>query len=125
LSPCPNNVALGIRKYGLREFAETNGFTHYLDNWTDFETDVRAAAHNPDVRLHIAMDGFKNGETLAEKLLSAYRNGAGDNWFATEREMYHVGKAVRVGDRSWDSITFYESGKIVEIPEMVFPLPEG
>jgi hypothetical protein len=30
-----------------------------------------------------------------------------------------------VGDRSWDSITFYENGKIVEIPEMVFPLPEG
>ncbi|ALC22612.1 putative T7SS-secreted protein [Streptomyces pristinaespiralis] len=125
LSPCPNNVALGIRKHGLREFAETNGFTHYLDNWTDFETDVRAAAHNPDVRLHIAMDGFKNGETLAEKLLSAYQNGAGDNWFATEREMYHVGKAVRLGDRSWDSITFYENGKIVEIPEMVFPLPGG
>ena len=71
------------------------------------------------------MDGFKNGDTLSEKLLSAYKNGSGDNWFATEREMYHVGKAVRLGDRTWDSITFYENGKPVSIPEISFPRPGG
>ncbi|MCS0639218.1 hypothetical protein NX801_26970 [Streptomyces sp. LP05-1] len=37
------------------------------------------------------------------------------NWFAIEREMYHVGKAVRVGDRSWDSITFYRGGAEVKV----------
>ncbi|MGW0316106.1 putative T7SS-secreted protein [Streptomyces flavidovirens] len=124
LSPCPNNVALGIRKHGLREFAVNNGFTHYLDNWTDFESDVRAAAHNPDIHLHIAVDGFKGG-TLEEKMLRAYNIGSGDNWWATEREMYHVGKAVRLGDRTWDSITFYEGGKEVKIPEITFPKPGG
>ncbi|WP_156725671.1 putative T7SS-secreted protein [Streptomyces apocyni] len=120
---CPNNVALGIRKKGLREFAERNNFTHYLDNWTDFEADVRAAAHNPDVRLHISLDGF-DGANPSQKFMDAYKAGMGDNWWATEREMYHVGKAVRLGDREWDSITFYEDGKRVTVPEPPsFPKP--
>ncbi|MEU3658283.1 putative T7SS-secreted protein [Streptomyces sp. NPDC032940] len=126
---CPNQVALGIRDpHGnggdaLRNFANENGYTHYLDNWTDFESQVRAAAHNPDIHLHIVMDGFSGG-TSAERYMNAYRAGMGDNWYATEREMYHVGKAVRVGDRTWDSITFYEDGKVVQIPEpTTWPMP--
>nr|WP_053160934.1 DUF6531 domain-containing protein [Streptomyces caatingaensis] len=124
LAPYPTDVALGIREEGLREFADSNGFTHYLDNWTDFEADVRAAAHNPKVRLHIVMDGF-SGSTPAERFMRAYENGMGDNWYATEREMYHVGKAVRLGDRTWDSITFYENGKPVSVPEPEhWPMPK-
>jgi RHS repeat-associated protein len=114
--PCPNNVALGIRKHGLRNFADSRNFTHFLDNWQDFESEVRAAAHNPDVHLHISMDGF-SGSNPMERFINAYKIGMGDNWWATEREMYHVGKAVRLGDRTWDSISFYENGERVHVPE--------
>ncbi|MEU1149046.1 DUF6531 domain-containing protein [Streptomyces sp. NPDC005863] len=123
LSPCPNNVALGIRKEGLREFAEKNGFTHYLDDWTGFESQVRAAAHNPNVHLHISMDGFA-GLTPAERFMKAYESGMGNRWFATEREMYHVGKSVRVGDRDWGSISFYEGGRKITVPKPEkWPMP--
>ncbi|MYR42002.1 hypothetical protein GTW67_08175 [Streptomyces sp. SID5910] len=128
---CTNQVALGIRDPhnnggdDLRRFANGNNYTHYLDNWTDFESHVRAAAHNPDVHLHIVMDGFSGG-TPSERFMNAYRAGMGDNWFATEREMYHVGKAVRLGDRAWDSISFYEDGKVVHVPEPAsWPMPRS
>ncbi|MEU5402618.1 putative T7SS-secreted protein [Streptomyces sp. NPDC005963] len=122
LAPYPPNLALGIREHNLREFAAKNEFAHYLDD-LDWESSVRGAAHNPDVHLHIAIDGFF-GETPTEKIMAAYKSGSGDNWFATEREIYHVGKAIRVGDREWDSITFYEDGVKVKIPEMEFPKPQ-
>ncbi|WP_079184308.1 polymorphic toxin type 27 domain-containing protein [Streptomyces uncialis] len=102
---CPTDVALGLRKNGLRGFADGKGYTHYLDS-DIWEVEVRSAAHNPNVRLHVSLDGFR-GANPGEQFSSAYKSGSGSNWFATEREMYHVGKAVRVGDRSWDSVTFY------------------
>nr|WP_281288088.1 polymorphic toxin type 27 domain-containing protein [Streptomyces roseicoloratus] len=107
-------MALGTRKHGLRDFADGKGYTHYLDS-DIWEAQVRAAAHNPNVRLHVRLDGF-SGSNPSEQFASAYKNGSGGNWFATEREMYHVGKAVRVGDRSWDSITFYRGGAEVKVP---------
>lgn len=125
LSACPKNVAVGIRDEGLREFAEKNNYTHYLDNW-DWESEVRSAAHNPDINLHVSIDGFKNSDEAikvgrlgdpADKFMKAYTRGMGDNWWATEREMYHIGKSVRLGDRTWDSIKFYENGKQIQIPE--------
>jgi RHS repeat-associated protein len=125
LSPCPFNVALGIRNRGLREFAERNNFTHYLDSET-WENDVWAATRNADVRLHVAIDGFRGGDTPQERFLSAYREGLGDNWYATEREMYHVGEAVRREYRTWDSVTFYENGKPITIEEPTsWPRPGG
>ncbi|WP_033038252.1 putative T7SS-secreted protein [Streptomyces monomycini] len=123
LSPCPNNVALGLRKHGLREFADNNNFTHYLDDWQTWEAEVRAAAHNPDVHLHIPLDGF-SGATPFDKFMKAYESGMGNDWYATEREMYHVGKSVRLEDRPWDSITFYKDGKKITVakPES-WPMP--
>jgi hypothetical protein len=115
LRPCPPDVALGTRKHGLREFADGNGFTHYLDS-DIWEAEVRAAAHNPNTRLHISLNGF-SGSSPLDKFMTAYRNGMGDDWFATEREMYHVGKAVRLGYRSWADISFYENGKLIKVPE--------
>ncbi|MGK5642324.1 RHS repeat-associated core domain-containing protein, partial [Streptomyces sp. URMC 126] len=116
LAPCPNEIALGIRKEGLREFAERNNFTHFLDDHFTWEAEVRAAAHNGNVRLHISLDGF-DGATPAERFVKAYLNGKGTNWWATEREMYHVGKAVQWGEREWASIFFYEKGRRVYIDE--------
>jgi RHS repeat-associated protein len=115
LGACPPDVALGIREDGLREFADSRGFTHYLDSDT-WEAEVRAAAHSPNTRLHVSLDGF-NGSTPADMFMQAYNRGMGDRWFATEREMYHVGKAVRLGDREWESINFYENGRLVKVPE--------
>ena len=125
LAPCPRNVALGIRDYGLRDFADGNNFTHYLDNHDTWEADVRAAVHNPDIRLHVAVDGFAGGPTHADMLMRAYERGMQQRgWFSTEREIYHIGKALRVGDRSWDSITFYENGQSISIPEpSAWPIP--
>ncbi|WP_159001196.1 hypothetical protein, partial [Streptomyces sp. SBT349] len=116
LAPCPANLALGIRDEGLRGFADNRGYTHYLDNQHTWENEVWAATRNPAVHLHISMDGFA-GSTPAERFINAYREGSGTNWWATEREMFHVGEAIRREYRGWDSITFYENGKPVTVPE--------
>ncbi|MFI1539823.1 hypothetical protein [Streptomyces anandii] len=60
---CPTDVALGLRRYKLREFADDGGYTHYLDS-DIWEAEVRAAAHNPKVRLHIVLDGFRGATPL-------------------------------------------------------------
>ncbi|GIF24004.1 RHS repeat-associated protein [Actinoplanes tereljensis] len=117
------DVALGTRAHGLREFADGNGYTHYLDS-PSWQADVRAAVNDPNTRLHVRLDGF-HGATPAEKFTNAYRSGMGDNWYATEWEMYKTGLAVRVGNRSWDSITFYDGGKVVNFPQPSFPMPGG
>ncbi|WP_155255723.1 polymorphic toxin type 27 domain-containing protein [Salinispora fenicalii] len=120
---CGGDVALGTRAHGLREFADGNGYTHYLDS-PSWQADVRAAVNDPNTRLHIRLDGF-HGATPAEKFTNAYRSGMGDNWYATEWEMCKTGLAVRVGNRSWDSITFYDGGKVVNFPQPSFPMPGG
>jgi RHS repeat-associated protein len=118
------NVALGLRdpgmgKEGLRTWADSRGFTHYLDD-DAWEAMVRRAAHDPDFNLHIKLDGM-HGKTPAEQFESAYRAGRdGPPYFATDREMYHVGKAVSWGDRSWDSITFYRGNNVVKVPKPKF-----
>lgn len=77
---------------------------------------------NPSTKIHVTMDGFKphpsfKGEASPSDLFeAAYRNGKGDNWFTTEREMTIIGDAVRRGRRSWDSIIFYRGGKVVDVP---------
>ncbi|MGO4759851.1 hypothetical protein AB4212_66395, partial [Streptomyces sp. 2MCAF27] len=124
LSPCPNNVALGTRKEGdLRNFAESRDFTHFLDQSRDGSlASVRNVAHeHPHVRIHVVMDGWRNHEDqlsddVVELFDAAYAKGKGNNWYTTEREMAHLGDAVKLGNRSWDSITFYFKGKVVEIP---------
>ncbi|WP_229403395.1 LamG-like jellyroll fold domain-containing protein [Micromonospora okii] len=110
------NVALGIRKNGLREFADKNQYTHFLDEDLDGAlASVRDVAnYHPKARIHIRLDGFKPGAganpasaTPGDLFDEAYRNGGGANWFTTEREMNIVGRSVRLGNRRWDSINFY------------------
>ncbi|MEU8549464.1 putative T7SS-secreted protein [Streptomyces roseoverticillatus] len=130
LAPCPpEHVALGtVREGKIREFAESRGYTHFMDQTLDEALgSVRDVAHNlPETRLHIVMDGFRGHKNQldadpAELFAAAYNRGKGDNWFTTEREMAHVGDAVRLRERSWDSVTFYHNGK--EIDPFPFPLP--
>jgi hypothetical protein len=120
---CGGNVALGTRAHGLRKFADENGYTHFLDS-SDWQADVRAAVNDSSVHLHIRLDGF-SGADPAEKFMNAYKNGMSANWYATEWEMYKAGLAVRVGNRSWSSITFYHQGEVVHLPLPTFPMPTG
>ncbi|WP_454854066.1 golvesin C-terminal-like domain-containing protein [Promicromonospora soli] len=116
-----NGVALGIREFGLRKFAEDNGYTHFLDaeNW---QSKVNEAANYSDAQLHVMLDGF-TGDSPAEKFRLAYEQGIGDNWFSTEWEMGSIGRSLRVGNRSWDSISFYLDDSMVEfeMPELKMP----
>ncbi|WP_125778021.1 DNRLRE domain-containing protein [Antribacter gilvus] len=105
-------VALGLRNHGLREFAEKNGLTHFLDV-EEWKSKVHEAVNYSGEQLHIMLDGFHGG-TPSEKFQLAYENGIGDNWFATEWEMGIVGRSLRVETRDWSSISFYLDGSPVQ-----------
>jgi hypothetical protein len=113
-----NSIALGLREEGdLRDFADKNGHTHFLDDSRDDAlANVREVAHmQPSTRIHIVLDGFRmsNGKrgTLQNVFEDFYKEGrVGGNWITTQREMNIVGESVRRGDRSWDSITFWHEG---------------
>jgi RHS repeat-associated protein len=112
-------VALGSRKEGdLRNFADSNGLTHFLDDTREGALGaVRDAAfYKPDTQLHIVLDGFDEADNPALAFKKAYERGGGNNWYTTEREMKIVGDAVRRGYREWSSITFYHRGGIVDVP---------
>ncbi|HEX8347167.1 MAG TPA: RHS repeat-associated core domain-containing protein [Actinoplanes sp.] len=119
------DVALGLRKHGLRQAADDNGYTHFLDDTRDAAlANVRDVANNhPNAIIHVRMDGFRmtNGRSSAspaELFEDAYREGGGDNWFTTQREMNILGRAVRLGNRDWNSIKFTRNGE-----DAGFPLP--
>lgn len=129
LAPCPpDDVALGTRKEGdLRNFAESRGYTHFLDDTQEGAlSSVRDVAHEyPETRLHVTLDGFRgHNEQLtndvSELFEAAYTRGKGNNWYTTEREMAIVGDSVKWGNRPWDSITFYHKGEVVSIPHPPF-----
>ena len=121
------DVALGIRKQGLRQAADEKGYTHFLDDTReDALANVRDVANNhPDATIHVRMDGFTmtNGRanaSPAELFEDAYREGGGDNWFTTQREMNILGRAVRLGNRDWNSIKFTLKGEDVSFPRPGF-----
>ena len=114
-----DNVALGTQDHGVREFAESNGYTHFVDETReDALASVRDVANNhPEARIHVRLDGFKpKAGSPADLFKAAYDNGGGDNWYTTEREMNILGRAVRMGNRSWDSIQFHLGGEKVSFP---------
>ncbi|MEY9849855.1 hypothetical protein [Streptacidiphilus sp. MAP5-3] len=116
-------MALGIRKEGdLRNFAQTNGFEHFLDNsMEDALANVRAVANEqPDRRINVVLDGFKMSTgkpgTPQQLFEDFYQEGmVGKPWITTQREMNILGESVRLGNRSWDSITFWQGGRVVPI----------
>lgn len=118
------NVALGTQRHGVRQFAEDNGYTHFLEQTRDDAlASVRDVANmHPDATIHVRLDGFKPGPgvnpseaTPADLFDAAYERGGGPNWYTTEREMNILGRSVRLGNRSWDSIEFYLGGESVSI----------
>ncbi|MFE4362428.1 polymorphic toxin-type HINT domain-containing protein [Kitasatospora sp. NPDC056800] len=116
-------VALGIRKEGdLRNFADTNGYEHFLDKtYNDAVAAVRDVAHEqPGRRIYVVLDGFRmsNGKpgTPQELFEDFYKEGrAGLSSITTQQEMNILGESVRLGNRSWDSITFRYGGKDIKL----------
>jgi hypothetical protein len=61
--------------------------------------------------------GGMDGATPGEQFMNAYNAGSGDNWRATEWEIYQVGRQVQRGNLDWDNITFYNGGGEVNVPK--------
>jgi RHS repeat-associated protein len=62
--------------------------------------------------------GGMDGATPAEQFMNAYDAGSGDNWRATEWEMYQVGRQVQRGNLTWGNVTFYNgAGEVVNVPK--------
>ncbi|GLY70830.1 TerC/Alx family metal homeostasis membrane protein [Amycolatopsis taiwanensis] len=121
-TPPGRDLALGIRKAGLRKFAEDHGFEHFLDieTWQEAISKVRRVLADETATLHVRLDGMA-GDTPEEKLLGAYQRGSVPDrngqarWFTTEREMYYLGLSIRRGERDWSSIVFYLGDDVVPI----------
>lgn len=108
-------VALGIRKHGLREFADKNGYTHFLDDTLEGAlASVRNVANEqPDVAIHIRLNGFDledetTGATPAQLYDDAVRKGRpARGWATTQREMAIIERAYRMGNLSTGRLHFY------------------
>jgi hypothetical protein len=120
------DIALGIQEEGnLAQFAADRDLTTFTHLGRDEALAAvrEVAMENPQTKIHVTMDGFKpapafKGEpTPADLFEAAYNNGKGGRWWTTEREMAIIGDAVRRGRRTWDSITFYQNGKVVNFPQ--------
>ncbi|MEV6655409.1 hypothetical protein [Streptomyces sp. NPDC051219] len=112
-----SNVALGTSDNGLEKFADDNGFTHFMGNTRD---DALANVHDAlnyhdEAHIHVRLDGFKmiSGKpgTPAELFDDAVREGQGDNWYTTQREMAILERAFRLGNLDASRLTFYMGGK--------------
>jgi RHS repeat-associated protein len=120
-----DNVALGTREHGLQGFADENGYAHFLNQTRDdaLASVWDVANMHPDATIHVRLDGFdplpghQGPVTPADLFEAAYRNGGGNSWYTTEREMNILGRSVRLGNRSWDTIKFYLGGSRVTIPK--------
>jgi hypothetical protein len=115
----PCDVALGYQKYGVRSWANRNGYKHFLDMpYPDWMGPVRASIKDEDQILRVYMNGFEpmNG-TAWDKFLAMAFSGVQPKHEATQREMAWIVKAFYEKDRkSWKNIKFYDNnGK--EVPE--------
>jgi hypothetical protein len=101
-----NDVALGYAWAGLRKFANDNGFTHFLDAETllQWRGQVTTALKDPNTTIHVLTRGFSGGFKDMALRGFADPNGA----LATEREMSFIARAVANGQRSWQSVQFYD-----------------
>lgn len=122
------NVALGIRKGGgLQSFAAKNDYSHFLKETRDGAlANVRDVANShPETTIHVRLDGFTMSEgvgTAAQRLDDAVRQGKGEKWFTTQREMAYLELAFRVENLTSDRLRFYENGQ--DISDEIFEQSE-
>jgi RHS repeat-associated protein len=117
-----SDVALGIKAEGLREFADDNGYTHFLDKTQE---DALASARDvanerPNTTIHVRLDGFTlasgaslDGVTPGALLDDAVTEGKSDNWFTTQKEMAILERAYRMGNLATSRLKFYMGGSDV------------
>jgi hypothetical protein len=112
-----SNVALGTSDHGLEKFANDNGYTHFMgDSQEDALANVHDAVnYHDEAHIHVRLDGFKmtSGKpgTPTELFDDAVREGQGDNWYTTQREMAILERAFRLGNIDASRLTFYMEGK--------------
>lgn len=116
---CITDVALGIRDEGLRGFADdpANGYTHFLDNTLeDALANVRSAANDSNVHIHVRLDGFKMSSgaanpTPAQLFDDAVERGKpATGWYTTQKEMAILELAYRTGGLETSRLTFTLGG---------------
>jgi hypothetical protein len=125
----PNNVVLGIhepsealatqlRSEGVLNAKTFNGPEYLaLDSagrpgWMGA---VNRALTDRNTTIHVALDRF-DGEGADDMFMAAYKAGrANPDGPATQWEMARLGFYVRMGDRPWESIKFYISGKLQSV----------
>ncbi len=113
------NLALGRRTAGTEEWASGMKFDHMMANPDDgWKAPTERMIGDPNVTLHVNMKGFEEG------FEGAVRRGLlGDG--ATNLEMSWIARAVANGQRSWDSVHFYNAtgkdGAITEFPRIPEP----
>ncbi|MEY9910656.1 RHS repeat-associated protein [Catenulispora sp. MAP12-49] len=104
------DTGLGFQGHGAKEWAEKNGFQHYMseqyqDTW---QGAVRSDLGNPAKTIHVLTEGF-GPEGFEGMAVAGLKPGAK----ATEQEMGWAARSVIHGQRSWDSIHFYDkNGRI-------------
>ncbi|MFC1434545.1 LamG-like jellyroll fold domain-containing protein [Streptacidiphilus sp. N1-3] len=107
------NLALGWRTKGTGEWAEKQGFTHMLNNPDDgWKAPTERQIGDPNVTLHVNLHGW-------DDFSGAVRSGLTGGGKATDLEMSWIARAVSNGQRSWDSVNFYNmgaKGDIVPVP---------
>ncbi|MFI9274555.1 polymorphic toxin-type HINT domain-containing protein [Kitasatospora sp. NPDC052896] len=111
------NVALGTEDHGLEDFANDNGYTHFMGETRDgaLANVGDVANYHPETQIHVRLDGFKmtsgkTGATNAELFDDAVKQGQGDNWYTTQREMAILERGYRFGNLEPSRLTFYMGG---------------
>lgn len=112
-SNCVTDLALGYADSGTASFAKANGFTDYIgkeyvDSWRGLVSD---AIKDPDVTLHVNTQGFG-----ADGFIGMAQRGAKPGAYATEEEMFWIGRQVASGERSWSSVNFYDANGLMPQP---------
>ncbi|MFE3826055.1 polymorphic toxin-type HINT domain-containing protein [Streptomyces sp. NPDC059092] len=111
-----NDVALGTSDHGLEDWANDNGYTHFMGETRDGSISSAADAMNyhPEATIHVRLDGFtlenRRSGNPAELFDSAVQQGHGDNWLTTQREMAFLERAFRVGNLDSSRLRFYLGG---------------
>ena len=112
-----SDVALGTSDNGLEEFANTNNYTHFMgETREDALANVHDVAnYHPETKLHVRLDGFKmtSGKqgNPVELFDDAVKEGQGDNWYTTQKEMAILERSFRLGNLETSRLTFYMGGE--------------
>lgn len=115
-APCLD-LALGLQEYGLREWAEKNRYTHFLNvPYPDWLTSVERIISAGQATLRVRTDGFAGADATA-RFTAAALAGVMPGRAHTQREMAWIARSVYLKDREWSTIKFYLGDEVVTVRE--------